>query len=162
MKNNIRLMVIVILLSFLTAGCLPPIRPASTTLNLKARQFSPSPGRAAIYVIRPGQFVASGSPLPVMIDHEQFGQLPVQSFLYGEVLPREHILEFKYPGVSSSHRFKAEEGKCYFILVKAGLTGFSVETLSDEEGKKLVDGYELSGENKFDNEDEGTISPINK
>ena len=158
MKNNTRHMAIVLLLAFLAASCSSfrsPVKKASDTFTQKARQFSPPPGRAAVYVIRPFGFVAAGSPMTIFMDHRKFGKLPAGTFLYGEVLPREHILESaEFPGVqNASLRFKAEEGRCYFFYATVGWN-LNLETLPDDEGRRRVEKYEQSGENTFEYKDE--------
>jgi hypothetical protein len=154
MKSDIRSLPIALLLSFLLSGC-ASFKTASGIYTEKARQFSPPPGRAALYVIRPNQFIAAGSYIGVFIDHDKLGRLPPQSFLYAEITPREHILELAEVSNSknTSVRFKAEEGKCYFYRaeVKAGFGGtLALESFSEGEGKDLVRNYEQSGYNEFD------------
>lgn len=162
MKVNVTLKVIVPFLILLTAGCAGfsgPVVKSSDTLNQSARQLQPPPGKALVYVFRPQQFVAAGQAIPVFIDHERFGGLPPGTFLYGEIMPREHILEAaEMRGVkeAASLRFKADDGKCYFFSTKVsmGLGGvLSIESISEEEGKKLITKYKLSGDNKFETGD---------
>jgi len=135
---------------------------ASDELTRQARQFSPSPGRAAVYVIRPNQFVAAGSFIGLWIDHKKIGRLPPRSFLYTEVLPREHVIELtEVVNVkNTSHRFTAEEGKCYFftaeILISANM---SLSALSEAEGKQLVSDYDQSGFNTVDAEKGSPTKP---
>ncbi len=163
MKNHLGLMATVLLLAFLTTGCTSfrsPVQKASDSFTQKARQFSAPPGRAAVYVIRPFGFVGAGSPMHLLIDHREFGKLPAGTFLYGEVSPREHILESAdFPGCKSRFiRFMAEEGKCYFIYATVGWS-LNLDLLSEDEGKRLVNKYELSGDNKFDYGDEVPTIP---
>jgi len=155
MKNNIRHPIIMLLVASLAAGCTSlrgaPLRKASDTFTQRAVQFSPPPGQAAVYVIRPFGFAGAGSHMSIFMDHKKFGKLPVGSFLYGEVLPREHLLESaEFPGVkNASLRFKAEEGKCYFFYATVGWN-LNLEALPDDEGKRLVLKYEQSGDNMLD------------
>jgi hypothetical protein len=145
----------------LATGC-PPFPKASDEFTRQARQFKPSPGRAAVYVIRPAQFVAAGSFIGVWIDHKKFGKLPPRSFLYTEVLPREHVLELtEVINVKNiSHRFVAEEGKCYFFTAEVLLSAkMSLSALSEEEGKQLVSDYDQSGSNAFDAGKESPTKP---
>jgi len=128
---------------------------ASSIYTQKARQFSPPPGRAALYVIRPNQFVAAGSPITVFIDHNKFGRLPPPSFIYAEIMPREHLLELAEMGGagSTSIRFKAEEGKCYFYLAEVKFSvpaSMHLELLPEKKGKELVNTYEQSAYNEYD------------
>ncbi len=163
MKISLPLRVVALFLTLLTAGCAGvsgPVVKSSDALNQTARQLQPSPGRAAVYVLRPQQFVAAYQAIPVFIDHERFGALPPGTFLYGEIMPREHVLEaaeMKGVKTAASLRFKAEDGRCYFFSTKVSM-GFggvlSIEPISEEEGKKLITKYKLSGDNKFETGDE--------
>lgn len=152
-------MVIVPLFSLLVAGC-PRFPTASEGYTKKARQFSPPPGRAGLYVMRTAQFVAAGSPINVFLDHKKFGSLPPPSFIYAEILPREHVLELaEVSGCKNiSIRFTAEEKKCYFYLAEVhmgfGKGTMTLEPLSEEEGRELVNKYEQSKINAFDYKDE--------
>jgi hypothetical protein len=161
MQKHNRLTVIMVLFALLLSGCgaslrTRPLVNASDAITKKAQQFSPSPGQAAIYVIRPFGFAGAGSEMNIFIDHKEFGQLPVGSYLYGEILPREHTLESAnfIGGGTASLRFKAEEGRCYFFYATVGWH-LNLEPLSEEEGKKLVGKYEMSGRNSFDYGDKG-------
>jgi hypothetical protein len=154
-KNAAKLTAMILCLLFLVAGCRSlPI--ASDSYNQKALQFKPTPGWAGIYVLRENQFVASGSHIKVFLNHKKVGMLYPKSYIYGEIMPREHSLELaEMPGAkNTSLRFKAEEGKCYFFntRVAAGfLVGSQViEVLSEEEGKERVKSYPPSGFNEFD------------
>jgi len=153
MKISTKLMAITLFFLFLITGC-RSFPTASDNYTQKARQFKPTPGWAGIYVMRPAQLVAAGSNIKVFIDHKKVGMLPPQSFIYGEIMPREHSLELaEMPGASnSSLRFKAEEGKCYFFFTKVSFpTGAQViELLPEEEGKELVRSYKQSGFNEFE------------
>ncbi len=154
MNPVIRSFSVALILLFLFSGC-ASFQTASAIYTEKARQFSPPPGRAGLYVIRPNQFVAAGSYIGVFVDHDKLGRLPPRSFLYAEIAPREHILELAEVSNSrnTSVRFKAEEGKSFFYRaeVKAGLGGTLVLTpLSEEEGKNLVRDYQQSGYNEYD------------
>jgi len=163
-KNRIRHMAIVLLLAFLAAGCASlrgaPLQKASDTFTRRAGQFSPPPGQAAIYVIRPFGFAGAGSSMSIFIDHKKFGKLPVGSFLYGEIQPREHILESaEFSGVkNASLRFKAEEGRCYFFYATVGWN-LNLESLPDDEGKRFVNKYEQSGDNMLDYGNEAPTIP---
>jgi hypothetical protein len=151
MKLSTKLMTITLFFIFLIAGC-RSFPTASDNYTQKARQFKPAPGWAGVYVLRPNQFVASGSNIKVFLDHKKVGMLPPGSFIYGEVMPREHFLELaEMPGAANkSLRFKAEEGKCYFFKTEVGFARQIIELLSEEEGKELVKSYRQSGFNEFD------------
>jgi hypothetical protein len=128
-----------------------PVKPPSDAFAAKAREFRPPPGWAAVYVIRPFAFVAAGSTVPVFLDRKPFGKLPVGTFLYAEVAPREHVLELAEVQLAQnvSLRFAAEEGKCHFFRATYG-TSLSLEPLPEAEGRPLVGKYDQSGDNQLD------------
>jgi hypothetical protein len=129
-----------------------PTKKSSKAAQERAMKFSPPEGKVGIYVLRPYQFVAAGLPAPLFLDHATFGQLPPHTFLYCEVLARDHVLELaEVPGAkSASLRFKTEAGRCYFFRARVVLGGFSIKPLSEEEGRKQVRKLELSGDSVFE------------
>jgi hypothetical protein len=155
MKISTKRMAITLFFLFLITGC-RSLPVASDSYNQKALQFKPTPGWAGVYILRENQFVASGSHIKVFLNHKKVGMLYPKSFIYGEIMPREHSLELaEMPGAkNTSLRFKAEEGKCYFFNTKVAagfLIGSQViEVLSEEEGKERVKTHEQSGFNEFD------------
>jgi hypothetical protein len=156
MKTPFRLAVIALSLFLAACGSTWVSFPkASATYTQKARQFSPPPGRAALYVIRPDQFVAAGSPITVILDHNTFGRLPPPSFIYAEIMPREHLLELAEMGGAKNTfiRFPADEGKCYFYLAEVKFAvpaSMSLVLLPEEKGRELVSKYEQSADNEYD------------
>lgn len=155
MKRYLEFKMLMLLIVFITSGCAgfgAPIIEASKSLDLKAREFNPPEGRAAIYIIRPYQFVAAGSPIHVYLDHEKFGEVPPGSFIYGEILPREHTIELaEMTGLENTTlQFTAEAGMCYFFYSEINLRSQGLEGISSDKGKELVNKYKLSGQNKFD------------
>jgi hypothetical protein len=169
MKNSAKLIAITLFLLFLVTGC-RSLPVASDSYNQKALQFKPTPGWAGVYILRENQFVASGSHIKVFLNHKKVGMLYPKSFIYGEIMPREHSLELaEMPGAkNTSLRFKAEEGKSYFFNTKVAagfLIGSQViEVLSEEEGKERVKTHEHSGFNEFDaaGKDAGAVPGLNK
>ena len=155
MKSSAKLTAMTLFLLFLVTSC-RSLPVASDSYNQKALQFKPTPGWAGIYVLRENQLVASGSHIKVFLNHKKVGMLYPKSYIYGEIMPREHSLELaEMPGAkNTSLRFKAEEGKCYFFNTKVAagfLVGSQViKVLSEEEGKELVTSYTPSGFNEFD------------
>jgi len=159
--NTKSLVVVLFLMLLLVTGCVQ-FPKASDEFTRQARQFSPSTGRAAVYVIRPNQLVAAGSFIGLWIDHKKIGRLPPRSFLYMEVLPREHVIELTevVSVTNTSHRFMAEEGKCYFFTAEILLSAkMSLSALSEEEGKQLVSDYNQSGYNTVDAEKGSPTKP---
>lgn len=169
MTSNAKLTAMTLILLFLVTGC-RSLPVASDSYHQKALEFKPTPGWAGIYILRENQFIASGSHIKVFLNHKKVGMLYPKSYIYGEIMPREHSLELaEMPGAkNTSLRFKAEEGKCYFFNTKVAagfLVGSQViEVLSEEEGKELVKNYPQSGFNDFDaaEKDTGGVPGLNK
>ncbi len=132
----------------LTALSCAPIPKGSPDLAARALRFSPDPGRAAVYVVRPAQFTGGLAPLPVFLDHAKLGAIMPKAFLYAEVLPREHILELAefHAANSTSTTFKAEEGQCYFYEARVVLGGTRLTLLHAEEGRQRIGESTLSGD----------------
>ena len=154
--NTSKILILLVLVLLLSApGCVQfgaQVKKSSADINQRAMAFSPPSNKVGIYIMRPKQFVAAGSAVPVFLDHDRFGSLPPGSFLYCEPLAREHVLELaEMPGaVSTSLRFKTEAGRCYFFYSKVVLGGFHLEVVSEEEGKERLRKYKLSGDNVFE------------
>lgn len=158
-KISTKIVVSILFFLLLMTGCRSfPV--ASDSYTKKARQFNPTPGWAGLYVLRPNQFLAAESNIKVFLDHKKVGMLPPGSFIYGEVMPREHFLELaEMPGCANkSLRFTAEEGKCYFFKTEVGFARQIIELLSEEEGKELVKSYKQSGFNDFDSAGKGGVA----
>lgn len=155
MEIRAKLVPVVCLLALAATGCASlrtsPLKTPSDAFAAKAREFRPPSGWAAVYVIRPFGLAGAGSPMPVFLDHKPFGKLLVGSYLYAEIAPREHVLEVaEFKGAKNfSLRFTAEEGKCHFFHATVGF-GLNLEPLPEEEGRRLVNKYEQSGDNQLD------------
>ena len=104
-------------------------------------------------MIRRPQFIASGSGLDVHLDKVRFGSVPPYAYLYGEIDPGQHGLDLSLQVGSPkplSHGFTVEAGRSYFFDVAAKMGGFTLEPILEAEGRKLVQKYELSGDNRFE------------
>jgi len=155
MKTNYHILLAMVL-AISSMGCKSisaPVRPSSSALAQRAVQFSPPPGKAAIYVIRPAQLVAAAQPMDVQLDNVRFGSVPPLAYLYGEVDPSEHCLVFTMrvgPSGTREYKFTVEAGRCYFFDVAVRVGGFRIKAIDEAEGRKLVQKYELSGDNRFE------------
>jgi len=118
-------------------GCIA-VPKASAAHAERARRFAPPPGRSGLYVLRPALGPAVG--LKVLFDHEEFGPLVKGSFLYAEVLPREHVIELTGVGHAKdvSLLVKPEPGRCYFYEMSASFGELQLRPLEEEEGRRMV------------------------
>jgi len=155
MKIRVELVLVLLVLALASGGCAQlrtgPLKAPSDAFAAKARECRPPPGWAAVYVIRPFGLAGAGSPMPVFLNHKPFGKLLVGSFLYAEIAPREHFLELaEFKGAENfSQRFTAQEGKCHYFLATVGFR-LELEPLTEEEGRRLVNKYDHSGDNELD------------
>jgi hypothetical protein len=136
----------------------------SASMKQQALNFAPPPGKAGIYVIRPYHFfkdtVYSGSDilLNINLDYQQFGSVNTNSYLFGLVPPGKHILGSSIPDMFASDskggNFTAEAGKNYYFTVTgAGISGaghLQFVLISETEGQAYVREFKLSGDNRFD------------
>ena len=153
-------------------GFRSPLVASSELTEHKSLLFNAPEGRAVVYIFRPYQFVASGSPIPVVLDHNPAGSIPCNTYLYLEVMPRDHLIELgeydgikyyddksekyvqvrRFPGSKTcSLRFTAEEGHCYFFTTKVKIGGFQIEQIEEKVGKTKIKKAVPSGDNRFDN-----------
>ena len=75
-------------LLFLAIAC--SVASAPQDLAVTALTFTPSPGKARIYVYRPSRFVGSAARLKVAIDSQFVGKTASGTFLMVEVEPGPH------------------------------------------------------------------------
>jgi hypothetical protein len=130
-----------------------PVRSGSTSLAARAARFAPPPGQAAIYVIRRPQLVASGAAVDVHLDQVRFGSVPPYAYLYGEIGPAQHTLELSLQVCRTKplrHPFTVEAGRCYYFDIAVRMGGFHLEPIPEADGKKVVQKYSLSGDNRFE------------
>jgi hypothetical protein len=108
--------------------------------------FTPPAGKAGVYAI-----AKRAAPLPVTLDTLPFGTVQSRYYLYGALPPGEHVVGVLSGEGSKVGKFTAEAGRNYFFLVGMGWVGGKVtKELDEEEGKKLVRKYRLSGDNHFE------------
>jgi hypothetical protein len=142
-------------------GCLS-VSEGSAAMKQQALSFTPPPGKAFIYVIRPDRFVGQNLYFEVNLDMEMFGRLANRSFLFAAVPPGEHALQGSYQQpllLGGSEKkvgrllgFTAEAGRNYFFTLNypAFMGGPGLEQISESEGQAAVRQSTLSGENRFE------------
>jgi len=125
-----------------------------------ALSFSPPPGKAFVYVIRPERLFRKDETFGANLDSEPFGTLNNGFYLFAALAPGEHSLEGYYQLhsflggnqiVGPPLKFTAESGKNYYFKIKLpGLIGGpAVEQTSETDGKALVQPGKLSPDNSF-------------
>jgi hypothetical protein len=66
------------------------VASAPPELGVTALTFTPSPGKARLYIYRPSRFVGSGARLKVAVDSQLVGKTASGTFLMVEVDPGSH------------------------------------------------------------------------
>jgi hypothetical protein len=75
--------------ALVTVGC-GNVTSAPPELGVTALTFTPSPGKARLYVYRPSRLVGSGARLKVAVDSQFVGKTASGTFLMVEVDPGSH------------------------------------------------------------------------
>lgn len=127
-------------LAALMAGC-ASVPEGSPEMKQQALSFTPPPGKAGVYLIRPYHVAGSAVLWNVKLDYQDCGSVETRSYLYCEVLPGEHIPMFARPGAP----LLAEAGKNYFFTINYG----KFEQLSEADGQALVQKFKISKENRY-------------
>jgi hypothetical protein len=140
--------IIFLSLAAFLAGC-ASVPDASPELERRARNLSPPPGKAAVYVTRI-KFAGTGVSFPIGLDYQPFGTIVRGSFIYAEVEPGPHVLRIDWETVSGKvqpHHFTTEAGRLYFFNVEAGLNWIRLDPLDEATGRKCVQDFKVSGNN---------------
>jgi len=99
------------------------ITMAPESLDMAAKQLVPPPGKARVYVTRPGTQGAAGLA-DVMMDGRLVGQLAIQNYVYTDLEPGEHSIAWN--GV---HPFSVAGRRCR-VLPHPQPWGYFAETMT--------------------------------
>ena len=133
---------------FLLTSCATNVPMASLEQDMMAKKFHAPSDNALMYVIRPSIHTGWMMNIPVMVDRLALGNLKNGSYALMPVAPGEHVISWmgNFEG-DSFLKLKTEPGKLYFIKMYLSMgwaaAKINMETMSEDEGKKLVDEYEL-------------------
>jgi hypothetical protein len=143
-------------------GC-ASVPQGSATMAQQALSFTPPPGKAGFYVIRPYEYTGSVLLDEISFDSQECGSVANDTYLFGNVLPGEHTLRVSSPNATMSEmaRFTAEAGKNYYFKVSVNtvlvLLGVApniyqlvVEPLPEAKGQSYVRQFQLTGDNRFE------------
>ena len=132
-------------LLFLLTAC--SVASASHEMSLTALTFTPSPGKARIYVYRPSRFVGSAARLKVAIDSRVVGKTGSGTFLMVEVDPGPHRIS---GATSESDRgvvIEAFADSSYFFKLwpRMGIMSAQsgIEPMDPVEGRRAVQGARM-------------------
>ena len=131
----------------LMSGC-QSVPKASSEQKQQALSFTPPPGMAGLYVIRPYHFAGSAVNYIYRLDYQDFGTLETKSFLYTPILPGKHFLR-QGPVDSGFHSetFVAKAGQNYYFSIKISIDPFV--QIPEVEGQKYVREFKMSGANSY-------------
>lgn len=124
----------------LLIGCAsaPPESPEAVA---SAMAFSPTAGRARLYVVRRGS-IGTAVLFQVAINGRIVGSLPTRSFLSEELLPGRYNVSIFAPGNQETVILDAEAAKVYFVRAELSKTSLAtkavVTQVSEKEGRRLV------------------------
>ncbi len=99
---------------------------------------APPDGRAALYTMRHSGMVGAAVPWNVMIDGDDTGGLANGHYFRDLLRPGPHYLGYK----SGKCQFTAEAGKSYFFEISAGLVHPKFTSVSETDGRRLLDRLE--------------------
>ena len=136
-----------LILQSLSSQAQASVGVASPEEDRKAKNASPSPGRALIYIVR-SERPPTEHILPVSLDGNKIGQTTGATFLMVSVAPGTHHLASGVKSISLLD-INCAAGKTYFVSQKA-LLGFSpvmieLTIVSPLQGRKLVNQSRLAG-----------------
>ncbi len=123
-------------------GCAATVTLAPESLDRAAKQFSPLPDKANIYLTRTNLFLGSGVLLQVYLDRQLVGSIAPGTYLLLEVEPGTHRIAVVTQENQDVETITAERGQNYFVDVNPefGLRSAraGLQKLSPEEGRKAV------------------------
>lgn len=104
----------------LLTGC-ASVPMAPMDLDTKAKDFSPAPNKASLYIYRNESFGAA-IPMTVSVNGKTLGQTAAQTYFRLNIMPGKYSIESHTENVSSLP-LSAEAGKNYFVWqeVKMGM-----------------------------------------
>ena len=127
-------------LLFLATAC--SVASAPQELTVTALTFTPSPGKARIYVYRPSRLIGSGARLKIAIDSQVVGKTASGTFLMVEVDPGSHRITGVTNESGNDVVIEALADSCYFFKLWPKMGVFSaqsgIEPMDAVEGRRAV------------------------
>jgi hypothetical protein len=151
-KNCLLLSALIAGLGLMVTGC-KSVPEGSPALKQQALSFTPPPGMAGVYVIRPWKLASGGTLFNASIDYQVYSSLDLDSYLFGLVPAGLHVINTPHYGigtvVNASTYFTAEAGSNYFFKIAPAVNGYHINQLSDKDGMAYVREFKLSGDSHF-------------
>lgn len=148
-----------VVIIFLLIGC-ASVPMAPMDIDAKAKEFSPEPNKASLYVYRNESFGAA-IPMTVSINGKTLGQTAAQTYFRLNIMPGKYTVE-SYTENVSSLPLSVEAGKNYFVWqeVKMGMWAARsmLQQVDENTGRAGVMESKLIAPSVLDND----ITPLNK
>src|SRR6266699_2227505 len=96
-------------------GACASVPKAGSDLVASAKSFTPTPGRARIYVMRTKSMIGAALAQTVIVDGRIIGTTGPGTFLMTEVDPGPHVVSAAAQGNAQAQQVDAEAGQCYFV-----------------------------------------------
>ena len=130
--------------SALLVGCASAPR-TSTSLDEEGKKFTSEPGRANIYVARPGKFVGAGLNVETSLDERSGGPVAPGTYQLLSVAPGKHAVSIVIPAMPFGHvgqDLTAEADKNYFFKITLSMEFLEGRCdfgqLTEEEGRAVI------------------------
>ncbi|MEZ6243599.1 MAG: DUF2846 domain-containing protein [Phycisphaerales bacterium] len=129
-----------VLATALLGGC-ASVPMTSASLDSEAKNFTPEPGKASIYVNRGGG-IGTALVFQTVLDGRIVGSLAPHTYQLLSVPPGEHTLAVTSAENVEQMQFTADAGENYFFKVSVSMgwaTGHArLEAIDEERGRKQV------------------------
>ena len=127
--------------SALLVGCASaPMTSAS--LDQEGKKFTSEPGRASIYVARPGKFVGGALNVETSLDGRSVGPLAPGTYQLMSVAPGRHAVSTVIAGIPAFGHVTAEADKNYFFKITLSMKFLEprhdLGLITEEEGRAVI------------------------
>ncbi len=132
---------VLLTLALLGYGC-ATVPVASDTEDASAKAFTPSAGRANIYVVRDGGYLPGRVVLRVVLDGAERGALSDKTYFVFSVEPGRHVVASYGAENEEQVRLEVDAGQNWFVSLRSRIgwerPRLSLKQLSEEEGRRAV------------------------
>ena len=159
MKHSVRIFTVAMIL--LLTGC-ASVPMAPLDLDTKAKEFSPPPNKASLYIYR-NEIFGAAIPITVSVNGKTMGRTGPQTYFQLNIIPGKYTVESHAENVSS-FSLSVEAGKNYFVWqeVKMGMffAGSKLQQVDETTGRAGVMESQLIASPVSDNDMAPLDAPI--
>jgi hypothetical protein len=123
------------------AGC-ASVPKTAPELDVAAKSFTPSEGKARIYIVRPNMLKGAAITLHAMLDGKELGSVSRGTYLMTEVDPGPHTIGSKTLENADQDTLTAVAGQSYFFIIKPRMgllvARVGLDPVSEAEGRAEV------------------------